>query len=134
MNVPNTNDEFAVTDSRSEPRHADQHLCAEPARTRSTCSAPTTTPAVTGRCTSSPNLDAPSSRPGYCYQSRDFDLDGADAAYADFQDLLAEQDRIIVESQLPLELPLDLGDELQLPFDRVAIAYRRALKRISEPA
>jgi phenylpropionate dioxygenase-like ring-hydroxylating dioxygenase large terminal subunit len=67
---------------------------------------------------------------GYCYQSRDFDLDGDDRAYADFQDLLAEQDRPIVESQQPRELPLALGDELHLPFDRVAIAYRRALRRI----
>ena len=41
--------------------------------------------------------------------------------------MLAEQDRPIVESQLPAELPLDLADELQLPFDRVAIAYRRGM-------
>jgi hypothetical protein len=64
---------------------------------------------------------------GYCYQSRDFDLDGADQPYADFQDFLAEQDRVVVESQRPEELPLDLSAELHLGFDRVAIAYRRAL-------
>jgi hypothetical protein len=64
---------------------------------------------------------------GYCYQSRDFDLDGADQPYADFQEFLAEQDRLVVESQRPEELPIDLSAELHLSFDRVAIAYRRAL-------
>ena len=64
---------------------------------------------------------------GYCFQSRDFDLGGADAPYADFQEVLAEQDRSVVESQRPEELPLDLGDELHLRFDRVAVAYRKAL-------
>jgi vanillate O-demethylase monooxygenase subunit len=64
---------------------------------------------------------------GYCYQSRDFDLDGDDRTYAAFQDLLAEQDRVIVESQQPAEIPEDLRRELHLPFDRVAVAYRRAM-------
>jgi vanillate O-demethylase monooxygenase subunit len=64
---------------------------------------------------------------GFCYQSRDFDLDGDDAAYAAFQEVLAEQDRPVVESQRPEELPLDLADELHLRFDRVAVAYRKAM-------
>jgi phenylpropionate dioxygenase-like ring-hydroxylating dioxygenase large terminal subunit len=64
---------------------------------------------------------------GYCYQSRDFDLDGDDAAYAEFQEVLAEQDRPVVESQRPEELPLDIADELHLRFDRVAVEYRKAL-------
>ena len=64
---------------------------------------------------------------GYCYQSRDFDLDGDDQEYVSFQEVLAEQDRTVVESQRPEELPLDLADELHLRFDRVAVAYRKAL-------
>ncbi|MGF1426675.1 Rieske 2Fe-2S domain-containing protein [Kitasatospora sp. LaBMicrA B282] len=64
---------------------------------------------------------------GYCYQSRDFDLDGDDRRYVEFQEVLAEQDRVVVESQRPEELPADLADELHLRFDRVAVAYRRAL-------
>ena len=64
---------------------------------------------------------------GFCYQSRDFDLDGEDQRYVTFQQVLAEQDRIVVESQRPEELPLDLADELHLKFDRVAVAYRKSL-------
>ncbi|MBS2547164.1 aromatic ring-hydroxylating dioxygenase subunit alpha [Catenulispora sp. NL8] len=64
---------------------------------------------------------------GFCYQSRDFDLDGDDRRYVEFQETLAEQDRVVVESQRPEELPLDLADELHLKFDRVAVAYRKAL-------
>jgi phenylpropionate dioxygenase-like ring-hydroxylating dioxygenase large terminal subunit len=64
---------------------------------------------------------------GYCYQSRDFDLDGDDQRYISFQETLAEQDRIVVESQRPEQLPLDIADELHLKFDRVAVAYRKAM-------
>jgi hypothetical protein len=67
---------------------------------------------------------------GYCFQSRNFDPDADPSAFVDFQELLAEQDRPIVESQSPKEVPLGAADELQLGFDRVAIAYRRALRRL----
>jgi vanillate O-demethylase monooxygenase subunit len=39
-------------------------------------------------------------------------------------------DRAIVEGQRPERLPLDLVEELHVPFDRLAIAYRRALRAI----
>ena len=64
---------------------------------------------------------------GYCYQSRDFGHDLADAPFAEFQAILAEQDRPIVESQVPRSAPLRLADELHMPFDRLTIAYRRLL-------
>jgi len=64
---------------------------------------------------------------GYCYQSRDFDHEGDDAKYAEFQRILAEQDRPVVESQRPEQLPMDLADELHLKFDRVAVEYRKGL-------
>jgi phenylpropionate dioxygenase-like ring-hydroxylating dioxygenase large terminal subunit len=47
-----------------------------------------------------------------------------------FQDLVSEQDRVIVESQRPELLPLDLQAELHLRADRMAIAYRKWLQAI----
>lgn len=67
---------------------------------------------------------------GYCYQSRDFGHDLADAPFAEFQAILAEQDRPIVESQVPRSAPLRLTDELHMPFDRLTIAYRRLLAEL----
>jgi phenylpropionate dioxygenase-like ring-hydroxylating dioxygenase large terminal subunit len=47
-----------------------------------------------------------------------------------FQDRVTEQDRLIVESQRPELLPLDLQAEFHLRSDRMAIAYRRWLRSI----
>jgi phenylpropionate dioxygenase-like ring-hydroxylating dioxygenase large terminal subunit len=47
-----------------------------------------------------------------------------------FQDMVAEQDRLVVESQRPELLPLDLQAELHLRSDRMAIAYRKWLRGI----
>ena len=47
-----------------------------------------------------------------------------------FQDRVTEQDRVIVESQRPELLPLDLQAELHLRSDRMAIAYRKWLRKI----
>ena len=47
-----------------------------------------------------------------------------------FQDRVTEQDRVIVESQRPELLPLDLQEELHLRSDRMAIAYRKWLRAI----
>jgi phenylpropionate dioxygenase-like ring-hydroxylating dioxygenase large terminal subunit len=47
-----------------------------------------------------------------------------------FQDRVTEQDRLIVESQRPELLPLDLQSELHLRSDRMAIAYRKWLREI----
>ena len=44
-----------------------------------------------------------------------------------FQDRVTRQDRLIVESQRPELLPLDLREELHLRSDQTAIAYRRWL-------
>jgi phenylpropionate dioxygenase-like ring-hydroxylating dioxygenase large terminal subunit len=45
-----------------------------------------------------------------------------------FQDHVSEQDRVVVESQRPELLPLDLQAELHLRSDRMAIAYRKWLR------
>ena len=47
-----------------------------------------------------------------------------------FQNRVTEQDRVIVESQRPELLPLDLQAELHLRSDRMAIAYRKWLREI----
>lgn len=43
------------------------------------------------------------------------------------------EDQRIVERQRPEWLPLDLGIELQMSFDRIAVAYRTALKEMGFP-
>jgi len=54
----------------------------------------------------------------------------SDDALLEFQDRVTEQDRIIIESQRPELLPLDLQAELHLRSDRMAIAYRKWLRSI----
>jgi vanillate O-demethylase monooxygenase subunit len=43
-------------------------------------------------------------------------------------------DRRVVETQRPERLPLDLTAELHLPFDKLAVAYRRALADLGFPS
>jgi phenylpropionate dioxygenase-like ring-hydroxylating dioxygenase large terminal subunit len=50
------------------------------------------------------------------------------------QRLVMNADRAIVSGQRPERLPLDLAAELHLPFDRQAVAYRRALVELGFPA
>lgn len=45
--------------------------------------------------------------------------------------LIIEQDAVVVESQRPELLPLDLQEELHFYFDRLAIAYRRWLRQLN---
>lgn len=48
----------------------------------------------------------------------------------DFNLRVFEEDRAMVESQRPENLPLDLTLEAHIPADRSSIAYRRALKEL----
>jgi phenylpropionate dioxygenase-like ring-hydroxylating dioxygenase large terminal subunit len=126
MQVPNTNDRWAVTDLSGERgMQRNTYVLSLPHVIWLQCTYLDTGRHRTLYFAAQPH--SATSSTGYCYQSRDFDLDGPDQPYADFQDLLAEQDRLVVESQRPEQLPLDLSAELHLSFDRVAIAYRRAL-------
>lgn len=52
------------------------------------------------------------------------------AAYSPRILKIFEEDRVIVESQRPELLPLDLQEELHLRSDRVAIAYRSWLRKL----
>lgn len=48
----------------------------------------------------------------------------------DFNLKVFEEDRLMVETQKPERLPLDLTLEAHIPADRSSIAYRRGLKRM----
>src|SRR6266702_1455847 len=60
----------------------------------------------------------------------DANTEVSDADLLRFQDTVTAQDKIIVESQRPELLPLDLQSELHLRSDRMAIAYRKWLRDI----
>ena len=51
-----------------------------------------------------------------------------DAGIVEFQNQIFAQDLPIVASQRPEKLPLDLAEELHLPSDRLAIAYRQYIR------
>jgi vanillate O-demethylase monooxygenase subunit len=56
----------------------------------------------------------------------------ADAELAAFQALILDQDRPVVESQRPEELPVDLSAELHIAGpDKASIAYRRRLAELA---
>jgi vanillate O-demethylase monooxygenase subunit len=65
---------------------------------------------------------------GWVVIGRNYNLDQPDSVLQDFEDVIFEQDRRIVESQRPEIVPFDLADELHLRFDAVAVAYRRAMR------
>ncbi len=62
--------------------------------------------------------------------SLNYGRDISDQELIDFQDRVTEQDRVVVESQRPELLPLDLQAELHIRSDRMAIAYRKWLGSI----
>jgi phenylpropionate dioxygenase-like ring-hydroxylating dioxygenase large terminal subunit len=71
----------------------------------------------------------------YFFITRNHRLDEADKTWKDFSDTIMEQDRIIVESQRPEEIPTDLREELHLRVpDASGIAYRRLLADIDQVA
>lgn len=69
----------------------------------------------------------------FTWNARNYDLDPArDAGFVEFQQVILEQDRVVVESQRPEELPIDLSEELHIKgVDRVSIDYRRWLGEIA---
>lgn len=129
MEVPNTNDRFAVTEvNGARGLQTNTYVLTLPHTIWLRCTYHDSGAHRTLFFSAQPNSADRST--GFCYQSRDFGLDEPDAPYAAFQDLLAEQDRVVIESQRPEALPVDLAAEIHLPFDRVAVAYRRALQGI----
>ena len=68
----------------------------------------------------------------YSFIGRNHSLDVSDEEWAGSGNLILDQDRRIVESQRPEQIPTDLKDELHLKVpDASGIAYRRLLGRIS---
>jgi phenylpropionate dioxygenase-like ring-hydroxylating dioxygenase large terminal subunit len=68
----------------------------------------------------------------YMHVTRNHSLDMDDREFAgQLGELVADQDRLIVESQRPEQIPLDLREELHLKVpDATGIAYRRMLGKI----
>ena len=68
---------------------------------------------------------------GYCIVARNYNLDQEDDVIQKFEDVIFDQDKFIVESQRPEQVPFDLSEELHLKFDAVAVAYRKAMKELN---
>ena len=68
----------------------------------------------------------------FVYLSRNHSLDVPDEDFAVGFDEIMEQDRMVVEDQDPLELPLDPREELHLKLaDGASIVYRRLLRELA---
>ena len=69
----------------------------------------------------------------FSWCSRNYDLDASlDQGFVDFQTVILDQDRLVVESQRPEELPVDLSEELHIKgVDQVSIEYRRWLLELA---
>ena len=61
---------------------------------------------------------------------RDFDTERPLQEVYDFNRMIFEEDRAMVEAQKPENLPLDPKLEVHIPADRSSIAYRRALREL----
>jgi phenylpropionate dioxygenase-like ring-hydroxylating dioxygenase large terminal subunit len=67
----------------------------------------------------------------YMFLARNYGLDESDEKFRKFSFEVAEQDRVVVESQRPEALPLDLSEELHLRGpDNCAVVYRRMLREL----
>ncbi len=68
----------------------------------------------------------------FLWIARNYDLDPIhDQGFIDFTHTIMEQDRAVVESQRPEQIPTDLRDELHLKVpDASGIAYRKRLAEI----
>jgi vanillate O-demethylase monooxygenase subunit len=78
--------------------------------------------------TASP-LDEKSCR-AFWFVSRDDDVDGDDAPYLAFQQIILDEDEPVVCNQNPPEMLLEPGFELSVRTDRVSIEYRRWLREL----
>lgn len=66
---------------------------------------------------------------GFCIIGRNYDHEEPDSILQDFEQVIFDQDKRIVESQRPEQVPFDFMEELHLKFDTVAMNYRRAMKK-----
>lgn len=69
----------------------------------------------------------------YVWIVRNHSLDHADKEFGDFTNVIMEQDKAVVESQRPEQLPLDLREELHIKVpDAASILYRRLLSYLAK--
>ena len=66
---------------------------------------------------------------GFCIIGRNYDHEKPDTVLQEFEQIIFDQDKRIVESQRPEQVPFDFTEELHLKFDAVAMNYRRAMKK-----
>ena len=64
---------------------------------------------------------------GFCIVGRNYNLEQEDAILQNFEQVIFDQDKRIVESQRPEQVPFDFTEELHLKFDSVAMNYRKAM-------
>jgi phenylpropionate dioxygenase-like ring-hydroxylating dioxygenase large terminal subunit len=69
----------------------------------------------------------------YVWIVRNHSLGKADHEFGDFTNVIMEQDRVVVESQRPEQLPIDLREELHIKIpDAASILYRRLLSDLAK--
>lgn len=66
----------------------------------------------------------------YMSFSRNFDPEQPVEELLEWESSIVGEDRPVVESQRPEELPIDLAEELHVQADRMTIAYRKELARM----
>ena len=71
---------------------------------------------------------SPNECAGFLIMARNYDFDQPVEVLQSFEDTIFNQDKRIVESQRPEQVPFDLAAELHLKFDAVAVSYRRAMR------
>jgi hypothetical protein len=64
---------------------------------------------------------------GFLTIGRNYNFDQPDSVIRDFEDVIFNQDKVIVESQRPKSVPFDITSELHMKFDGVALAYRKMM-------
>lgn len=69
----------------------------------------------------------------YVFVGRNHSLDRDDTDFTGGFDAIMEQDRVIVESQRPEQIPVSISEELHLRFpDAGAVQYRRLLRELDK--
>ena len=69
----------------------------------------------------------------YAYVTRNHHLDADDSEFTAGFDEIMEQDRVVVETQRPEQIPADIREELHLRLpDAASIAYRRLLQEVAQ--
>lgn len=67
----------------------------------------------------------------YVFVGRNHSLDKPDSEFAAGFDIVMDQDRVVVETQRPEQIPIDIKEELHLRFpDAPAILYRRMMREL----